>query len=129
MNLYTTSTQNRPPRSLATDNEDAVYSGATGVAAASVDIWAGYTADPSGNKTAPGKCFIEVEAVTTDAYIRCARTATAATTTSNGSVVKVGIPRIFYLDPTKDLFWDVIATGAGVLKWRRVGPIGERARV
>ena len=119
---------NRPPRNVATDQEDAVFNVATAITAVGADIWAGYAADPSGNKTAPGKCLVEVEAVGFPCYVRVARTNTAASTVANGTAVSVGTPRNFYLDPTKDLFWDVISTGAGTFKWRRVGPIMERAR-
>lgn len=123
------SLNNRPPRSTATDQADAVYNMATGVAAASGDLWAGYAADAGGNKMPQGKVLLELEATVSTAYVRFARTATTATTTANGSAVVVGVPRVFYIDPTKDLFLDVIAAGAASsLKWRIVGPIGERTR-
>ena len=119
---------NRPPRNVATDQEDSVFNAVTAATAVGADIWAGYAADPSGNKSAPGKCLVEVEAVGFPCYVRACRTNTAASTLANGAVVSVGVPRTFYLDPTKDLFWDVISTGVGSFKWRRVGPIMERAR-
>ena len=121
MNTINDIAQNRPPRSAATDDEDQVFADTTGAAAATADIWGGYAAG-----VPKGKCWLEVEALTTVCYIRFARTATTATTTSNGSACLIGVPRRFYVDPTKDLHIDHIATGAGVLKWRRVGHICER---
>lgn len=120
--------QNIPPRSAATDVQDAVQSAVTGVAAASADLWAGYTADSSAMKSPQGLVWVEFEAVTTTAYVRMARTATTASTTSNGTAITPGTVRRFVLDPRKDLFIDHISTGAGVLKWRRCGNIVERTR-
>jgi hypothetical protein len=129
MNNTTTDTrQNRPPRALATDVEDAVFVATTGAAAASADIWAGYTADDSSLTKPQGMCWIELEAFTTNVCVRFTRTALTATTTSNGACVTVGTPRRFFVDPRKDLFIDHLATGAGLLKWRRVGHIVERTR-
>jgi len=119
----------QPPRVAATDVDQQVNSAATGIAAVSADIWASYTADPSGNKTPPGKIWIELEAMVSTQYVRFCRTALAVTTVTNGSAVVVGTPRLFYVDPTKDLFLDVLAaSAASSLKWRKVSPIGERAR-
>lgn len=120
--------QNIPPRALATDQQDAIFSAVTGAAAASADIWAGYAADTSVMKSPQGMCWIEVEALTTDVFVRFCRTALTATTTSNGACIKVGTPRRFFVDPRKDLFLDHISTGAGVIKWRRCGSIVERTR-
>lgn len=128
-NMTTAAIQNRPPRVTATDPEDGVQSGVTGAAAVSLDLWAGYPTDAGNLKTPQGKVFIEFEALASTAYIRVSRTATTTTTINNGSAIAVGVPRVFYLDPTKDLFIDVIASGVGVLKWRRVGQMGERARI
>ncbi len=115
--------QNRPPRSLLTDQEDSVFSDTTANVAGSADIWAGYAAVPD------GKCWLELEAVTTAVYVRFARTATTATTTSDGFYMATGLQYRFYVDPTKDLYLDHIApAGAGVIKWRRVGHICERSR-
>lgn len=123
MNTVNDIHQNRPPRSLLTDQEDSVFSDATGAAAASADIWAGYAAPPE------GRCWLELEAVTTACYVRFARTATTATTTSDGFYMATGIQYRFYVDPAKDLFLDHLApAGAGVIKWRRVGHICERSR-
>lgn len=123
MNTVNDIHQNRPPRVESTDDEDAIYSDTTGAAAGSADIWTGYAAG-----VPDGKCWLELEAVTTVAYVRFSRTATTATTSSNGTVLALGVPRRFYVDPTKDLYLDHIATGAGVIKWRRVGHICERSR-
>jgi hypothetical protein len=117
-----------PPRD-AVDVNGSVKSAATSAASTSTDLWAGYTADPSGNKTPPGKIWVEFEAVGFDVFFHLNTTATTNATTSNTSVLKVGVPRQFYLDPTKDLFIDHISPGGvGIIKWRKVGPIGERAR-
>ncbi len=123
--------QNRPPRSLLTDQEDSVFSDATGAAAASADIWTGYAAHPvTGSKVPEGKVWLELEAVTQPCYVRFARTATTATTTSDGFYMATGIQYRFLVDPSKDLFLDHLApAGAAVIKWRRVGPIVDRSRV
>jgi hypothetical protein len=129
-NEYINSINNRPPRDVLTDVEDAVYSAATAVAATSTDIWTQYVADAGGLKTPQGKIWIEFEVTGFDVYFRMSRTATVATTLANGSVLRVGVPRLFYLDPTKDLFIDHISPGGvGLIKWRKVGPIGERSRI
>lgn len=120
--------QNIPPRALATDPQDAVFSLVTTGVAQSADIWAGYTADQSAMKSPQGMCWIEIEAFTTDVCVRFCRTALTATTTANGATVKVGTPRRFFVDPRKDLFMDLISTAAGIIKWRRVGSICERTR-
>lgn len=120
--------QNIPPRSLATDQQDSVFSAACGAAASSVDLWAGYVADTSAMKSPQGLCWIEVEATVNTAYVRFARTATAATTTASGSAVVVGTPRRFVIDPRKDLFLDIIGGAGGTVKWRRCGNIVERTR-
>lgn len=119
----------QPPRNAATDVDQQVNTAATGVAAVSADLWAGYTADPSGNKTPAGKIWIELEATVSTQYVRFCRTATTGTTVANGSALAVGTPRLFYVDPTKDLFLDVLAaSAASSIKWRKVSPIGERSR-
>ncbi len=127
MHTTTDPIENRPPRAAATDPEEQVFSVVTG-AAASSDIWTGYTADASGLKTPQGKVWLELEATAATAYVRFTRTALTATTAATGAAIVVGTPRRFYVDPTKDLFMDIFAGSAGTLKWRRVGPIGERIR-
>ena len=127
-NDFNAQAQNLPPRPLASDVEKSIFSAVTGAAAASADIWAGYTADAGGIKSAAGKCWLELEAVGFPVYVRFCATALTATTSSNGAVLQVAVPRRFYVDPTKDLFLDHLATGVGVLKWRRVGAICERSR-
>lgn len=114
-----------PPR-VAGDY--AVQSVATAVAAVGTDLWAGYTADASGLKTPPGKIWMEFEAVGFDVYFRLNSISSTGTTSANGRVLKVGTPQAFYLDPTKDLFVDHLGAGVGTLKWRKMGPIGERIR-
>ena len=117
-----------PPRSVATDPAQAIYTDTTSAAARATALWTTYVG-PDGITGAPaGKVLVEFEALTSAAYFRCARSATTATTTSTGTVLLVGVPRVFYLDPSKDLYIDQIAAGAGVIKWRVVSPIGERQR-
>lgn len=120
---------NLPPRDAATDPSEAVYSDTTGAAAANIALWAAYDDAHEGITNGPpkGKVWVEFEALTTVANIRFKRTASAAaTTTSNGVVLPIATPRRFYLDPTIDVIADVIATGAGVLKWRVCGRPSER---
>lgn len=124
-NEYTAQAQNLPPRPAG---DYAVQSAATSAAAASASIWGGYALDAGGLRTPQGKCWIELEAFATPAYVRFTPTATTTTTTSNGAVVAVGVPVRFYVDPTVDIFLDHISSGVGVLKWRRVGAICERSR-
>ena len=119
---------NRPPRVAATDPEDAVLSFVTGAAAVSADLWGAYTSNDGTVGPAKGKVWLELEAQTADCYVRLSRTASTGTTATNGSLLKVGIPRIFYIDPIKDKFLDVIATGVGVLKYRVCSQIGDRNR-
>lgn len=121
---------NLPPRVFATDPAEAVYSAATAAAATSTSIWGSYVPlDNGGAVGVPkGKVWLELEALGQVAYVRFSRTATTATTTANGAVCAVGVPRYFYVDPTKDLFFDHIAAGVGTLKWRVVSAIGERNR-
>lgn len=118
----------QPARVAGTDPEYQVFSIATAVTAVSTSIWGGYPLDAGGLRTPPGKVWMELEALTFNAWVRCSRTATTGTDSSNGALVVVGVPRLFYLDPTKDIFWDHIGANVGTLKWRRVGPIGERIR-
>ena len=129
MNLLTDCKNNRPPRNAATDPEDAVLSTATAAVATSADLWATYTS-VDGTVGAPkGKVLVEFEAVTQDVYVRFSRTATTATTNATGALVKVGIPRVFLLEPfVRDKFLDHLAGGVGIIKYRVVGPIWERNR-
>lgn len=127
---YFSSKTNLPPRDAATDPSEAVYSDSTGAAAANISIWAAYDDNHESITNGPpkGKVWVEFEALTQVAYIRFKRTATAAaTTTANGAVIPVGTPKKFYLDPTIDVVADVIAAGAGTLKWRVCGRPSDRA--
>lgn len=126
---FTSSFANLPPRVAGTDPDYQVNSAASAVTASSANLWANYTADPSGNTTPSGKLYIEMEAVGFDCFVRFSRTATTSTTNANGSICRVGTPRLFYVDPSKDLFLDYISPGgAGTIKWRKVSTIGERNR-
>ena len=117
---------NVPPRDGLTDERFAWQSVVTGAAAVSADLWAGYAdADKP-----MGKVWLEFEAGATAATFRLSRTATTATTAANGTTVPAGgTRRVAYLvDPSKDLFVDVIATGAGTFKWRMCSSEVERNR-
>lgn len=117
-----------PPRVAATDNRYAWQSVVTGAAAVSADLWAGYAAA----EKPQGKVWMEFEAETTVAHFRLSRTATTGTTISNGTTVNTGAGqhRIMYLvDPSIDLYVDVIATGAGVFKWRMCSAPVERTDI
>lgn len=100
----------KPPR---VSGKNIVQSTATGLAAASFD-WVGGLA---GNAPT-GKVFLTLESNTRDTYVRFGPTATTATTTSNGLLIKADQPgRVFLVDPIEDRFIDSIAlVGAGVLK-------------
>jgi hypothetical protein len=101
-----------------------VQSTATGAAAASFDWTTGLGAD------APkGKVMLTLEATAQDVYVRFGPTSTTATTTANGGIIKVGIPRTFYVDPVDHRYIDHIAGGVGTLKVQVASPIGERRYV
>jgi hypothetical protein len=77
-----------------------------------------------------GKVWLEVEAWGNDCYIRFSRTASTGTTATNGLLLKVGLPRSFYVDPNfRDKFMDVLATGVGILKYRVASSVNERSVV
>jgi hypothetical protein len=120
----------QPPRNSSTDPAYAWQSAATGAAAASSNLWTSYTGQDGITGAPAGKVWVELEAITQDAYVRFTRTATTATTASTGSIIKAGQPAVmYYIDPTKDLFLDHIApAGAGTIKWRVASQIGERIR-
>ena len=119
---------NIPPRVAGTDNRYAWQSVVTGAAAVSADLWAGYAAA----EKPKGKVWMEFESETTVAHFRLSRTATTGTTTSNGTTVNItagSFRHAHLVDPTIDLFVDVIATGAGVFKWRMCSPPVERTDI
>lgn len=129
MNDLNESKNNRPPRNATFDPEDAFLSTATAAVATSADLWATYTSIDGSLGPPKGKVWVEFEAVTADVYIRFSREATTGTTASNGALLKVGMPRVFYLDPNlHDKYLDHLATGVGVVKYRVVSQIGERYR-
>jgi hypothetical protein len=129
-NESTSFKNSRPPRNAATDPEDAILSFVTSAVAVSANLWASYTSHDSLVGPPKGKVWLEVEALGNDCYIRFSRTASTGTTSSNGLLLKVGFPRFFYIDPNfRDKFLDVLATGAGVLKYRVVSSVNERSVV
>lgn len=106
-----------PPKAAGVQK---VRNAVTGAAAASFD-WAGSDAD-----TPKGKCWIEVQPLTTDLYVTFGSTATTATTTTTGHRLAAGQVAYFYVDPVLDRYIDHISTGAGTVKVRVVSNIGER---
>jgi hypothetical protein len=130
---YTSPKCSLPPRVVGTDPAYAWQSAATGVAAASANLWSSYTgqgSDAVAGQSPKGKVWLELEATGFDAYVRLSRTATTGTTAANGSVVRAGQPAVVYfIDPTIDLFLDVISPGGtGTIKWRVCSQIAERQR-
>lgn len=106
-----------------TTGEHQVLSTATAAAAANYD-WA----TALSTYVPKGSCFLLLEALTQDCYVRFKpTTATAATTTSNGLLIKAGQPgRPFWVNPTSHGVIDVIAGGAGTLKVQVASKIGNR---
>lgn len=116
---------NLPPRE---SGDQIVQSDTTGAGAASADLWGSYT----DSLPPKGKVWLAVEAVTTDVYIRFTSTATTATTTANGLLIKAGEPAVkFFVQPnTLDAYIDHIApAGAGLIKWYVCSNIVERNRI
>lgn len=114
-----------PPR---TSGMHKVLQATTGAAAASFD-WVGAL----GADAPKGKCWIELEPLTQDVYVRFGSTATTATTTTTGWRLSATINsghKKFYVDPVNDRYIDHLAPGgAGTLKVRVCSPIGERRDV
>lgn len=108
--------------------QNQVLQTATNNAAASYDWVTALGAD------APkGKCWIELEPLTQDVYVRFGATSTTATTSANGmhlsSAFDQGMRKL-YVDPVLHRYIDHIAPGgAGTLKVRVCSPIGERRDV
>jgi hypothetical protein len=109
-----------PPSNVAGPNQ--VQSAACGAAASSVDLWGGLAA----SDRPKGTVFVHFEATVNPLYIRIGATATTATTTANGLLVGTGAQQhqTFLLDPTVDLFADVIGGAAGTVKWYVCSPVG-----
>lgn len=113
---------NLPPTKSGDDAEHQVLNTATSGSAADYDWVAAL-----GASAPKGKCFIAIEAVTQDLYVRLGPSATTATTTSTGLLIKAGQPPVkFYVNPAKHNHIDHIAAGAGVMKVQVCSPIGER---
>ncbi len=114
---------NRPPEKTGTY---VVQSNAVDGTAESMD-WVGglSTAAP------PGNVHLVLEALAQDIYVRFGPTATTATTSATGRIVKAGAPGIsFYVSPTNHRYIDHIAAAAGgTLKVQVASPIGERESI
>ncbi len=78
-----------------------------------------------------GNVHLTLEALVQDVYVRFGATATTATTTSNGRIIKAGAPGVsFYVSPVGSRYIDHIGGGAGgYLKVQVSSPIGERTAV
>ncbi len=111
---------NRPPETSGTY---AMLSNAVDAAAESYD-WVGglSTSAPKGN------VHLKLEALAQDIYVRFGSSATTATTSANGDLIKAGFPGVsYYVSPVSHRYIDHIAAAAGgTLKVRVVSPIGER---
>ena len=76
-----------------------------------------------------GECWLTLEALSQDIYVRFKRTASAAATTANnGRIIKAGAPGVsFYVGVDSHRYIDAIAAAAGgVLKFQVSSPIGSR---
>jgi hypothetical protein len=108
---------NQPPRTAAVDERWCWKSVVTGAAPAMVDIWGSYTA-----AVRPyGKVWVEFESTAATAYIRFNRVnGPAGCSSANGTAVPINAATKvkFLVDPLKDVYLDVVATGAGTLKYR-----------
>lgn len=98
-----------PPRDAG---NQIMKSGNTSTSAANVAIFTGMTTPPT------RKCWVTVEALTEDLYLRCKATnSAAATTSSTGILIKAGEKADFWLNPTVDVYFDHVAAGSGKIKW------------
>lgn len=114
-----------PPTVASVDAAHQVLKYDTTGAASSAD-WV----NDLGSAAPQGKCFVTLEAVGFDAYVRFRPTSTADTTVDNGLLIKAGVPGVsFYVDPINHAYIDVIAAGAGDLKVYVSSPIGERRSI
>lgn len=111
-----------PPRNGAHPNQ--VQSDSVTTSAANTALWSGLAAADRPK----GKVVVTFEARGADVYVRFKSSATAAaTTTSNGLVIKDGTKEIFYLDPTIHTHVDHIGSAAGAIKWYVSSPPQEMA--
>lgn len=112
-----------PPEDATVSPGGAVITNATGAAAANF-TWVANLGANAPN----GACFVTLEASTTDCWVRFKPTATAAaTTTTNGLIVKAGQPgRPFWVNPSRHGVIDVISTGVGSIQLHVSSPIGNR---
>jgi hypothetical protein len=86
---------------------------------------------PLGTAAPQGTCWLTLEALAQDIYVRFGATSTTGTTSSNGRLIKAGSPGVsFFVSPTKDKFIDHIAAAAGgTLKIQVSSPIAERESI
>jgi hypothetical protein len=113
---------NKPPTDVG---QFRVLSDAVDAAAENIDWVTALGAD------APkGECWLTLEALSQDIYVRFKGTATAAgTTANNGRIIKAGAPGVsFYVGSTSHRYIDAIAAAAGgTLKYQVSSPIGSRS--
>lgn len=112
---------NMPPEVAGTQ---IVQQAVTGAAASNFDWAGGLTTN-----VPPGKCWIEVTAETTVAWVRFKATGAAGTTAANGALIGIGEKKKFYVNPKRHGICDHISTGAGTIKIQVVSPIGERVDI
>lgn len=82
-----------------------------------------------GTDAPKGECWLTVEALAQDIYVRFKATSSAAgTTANNGRIIKAGAPGVsFYVSPKSHRYIDAIAAAAGgTLKVQVSSPIGAR---
>jgi hypothetical protein len=112
-----------PPTLSTVDAKHQVLSVVTGAAAANYD-WV----TALGTSAPEGSVMLLLEASTTDCWVRFKpTTAAAATTVTNGLLVKAGQPgRVWLVSPVSHKVIDVIATGAGTLQVQVASMPGSR---
>lgn len=112
-----------PPSDATVDAKHQVKTAATSGAASNYDWVTGL-----GTAAPEGSCWLVLEASANDCYVRFKPTTSAAATTiTNGLVIKAGQPgRSFYVDPVVHKVIDVIAAGVGTLQVQVSSPIGNR---
>lgn len=102
-----------PPTDVTVNGRYAVYSTTVAVTAANYD-WA----TAMGANVPKGSVMLVLEASLQDCYVRFKpTTSTAATTFTNGLIIKANQPgRPFYVNPIQHGVLDIIGTGAGTLQ-------------
>lgn len=80
-----------------------------------------------GSAAPKGSVMLTLEASTEDVWVRFKASGAAATTVTNGLLIKADVPgRTFYVDPVKHPIIDHIAAGTGTLQVQVSSPMGNR---